>query len=295
MAAFSGAWPALVTPFTSEDTVNVAVLSDLAEFFVEKRAGGLYLCGSTGQGIFMSVDERKLVVEAALDQVRGRIPVIVHVGSVALRDAVDLARHAHQAGADGISSIVPPLYRDAQGLKAYFEALAASVPDLPFLPYLFGGPSDAVQLMRELAQIPNLAGTKYTGPNMYELNRIVELGSNRWSVFSGMDEQCLFAAMSGAGGNIGSTLNIMIGVYQGIRHAFERGDLADALDLQLRANKVTTVLHAAGFAGALREALSLLGFDCGQPRLPSGDLSAEQRDSLHAELEAVGFAALAAM
>ncbi len=125
MAAFSGAWPVLVTPFTSENTVNVVVLSGLAEFFIEKGAGGLYLCGSTGQGIFMSMDEHKLIVEAALDQVRGRIPVIVQVGSVALHDAVDLAPHAQQSGADGISSIVPPLYRDAQGLKAYFAALAA--------------------------------------------------------------------------------------------------------------------------------------------------------------------------
>lgn len=295
MTTFSGAWPAVVTPFTNEDRVNVTVLRNLAEFFVRKGSGGLYLCGSTGQGIFMSVDERKLVVETAMDQVQGRIPIIVHVGSVALRDAVDLAQHAHQSGAEGISSIVAPLHRDALSLRAYFDALAASVPDLPFLPYLFGGPSDAVQLMRELAHIPNLTGTKYTGPNMYELNRIVELGNHQWSVFSGMDEQCLFAAMSGATGNIGSTLNIMPGVYQGIRQRFEQGDLAGALDLQLRANKVTTALHATGFVGALRETLRMLGFDCGHPRIPGLPLSAERRDSLHMNLEAVNFAALAAM
>jgi N-acetylneuraminate lyase len=295
MVAFGGAWPALVTPFSSADTVNVSVLRDLTEFFVEKGAGGLYLCGSTGQGVFMSVGERRLVVETAINQVRGRIPVIVHVGSVSLRDAVDLAQHAHQVGVDGISSIVPPFYRDALGLRTYFDTLAASVPDLPFLPYLFGGPSDAVQLMRGLMQIPNLAGTKYTGPNMYELNRIVELGSGHWSVFSGMDEQCLFAAMSGATGNIGSTLNIMIGVYQRMRTCFEQGDLVEALNLQLRANKVTSVLHAAGFVGALREALLLLGFDCGKPRLPGLPLSPERRENLHQDLETAGFAALAAM
>ena len=169
------------------------------------------------------------------------------------------------------------------------------MPDLPFLPYLFGGPSDAVQLLRELTKIPNLAGTKYTGPNMYELNRIVELGNGQWSVFSGMDEQCLFAAMSGATGNIGSTLNVMIGVYQNMRDCIEQGNLTDALELQLRVNRVTSALHAAGFVGALREALLLLGFDCGKPRLPGLPLSPEQRGSLHQDLETAGFSALAAM
>lgn len=295
MRTFGGAWPAPVTPFTTRDTVNVTVLGDLVEYFVGKDAGGLYLCGSTGQGIFMSVEERKLVVETALDQVRGRIPVIVHVGSVSVVDAVDLARHARQSGAAGISSILPPLYRDTRSLHAYFEALAAAVPDLPLLPYLYGGPSDAVQLMGELMQIPSVAGTKYTGPNMYELNRLVELRMDGWTVFSGMDEQCLFATMSGAGGTIGSTLNIMLGTYQKIRQCYETGNLAQGLDLQFRANRVTTVLHATGFDGALRECLRMLGFDCGQPRLPRMPQSKEQRDALRAQLEAEDFATLAAM
>lgn len=295
MRTFSGVWPALVTPFTTDDTVNVSVLRDLVEYLLGKGAGGFYVCGTTGQGLFMSVGERKLVVQTVLDQVQGRVPVIVHVGCVALCDAIDLAGHAHESGAAGISSILPPLYHDIRSLYAYFEATAAAAPDLPLLPYLYGGSTDAVQLMRELMQIPNVAGTKYTGPDMYEFKHIVELRSSDWTVFSGMDEQCLFAAMSGASGNIGSTLNIMLGVYRNIRRCYETGDLDQALALQVQANRVTAVLYSVGFTGALRETVGMLGFDCGRPRLPGLPLSEEKRKTLYAQLEAVDFSALAEM
>ena len=295
MQDLGGAWPALVTAFTAHNAVNVAVLRDLVEHFVGKRVGGLYVCGSTGQGVHMSVAERKLVAENVLGQTRGRVPVIVQVGCLALGDAIDLARHARESGADGISSILPPFYSDCQSLHAYFEAIAASVPDLPFLPYIAGGGIDAVALMRELMRIPNVAGTKYTGPNMYEFRRIVELRGGDWAVFSGMDEQCVFAAMYGSSGNIGSTVNFMPGAYRRIHQCCQNGDLAGALELQIRANEVTAALLSVGFAGGLTEIMRMLGFDCGQPRLPGVSLSAAQREMLHSQLDATGFSELVEM
>ena len=295
MPTFHGAWPALVTPFTSEDTVNVPVLRDLVEHFIGKDVGGFYVCGSTGQGVHMSVEERKLVAETVLNQARERVPVIVHVGCMASGDAIDLARHARESGADGVSSILPPSYRDSRSLYAYFEAISAAAPDLPLLPYIFGGPTDAVELMRQLMRIPNVAGTKYTGPNMYEFSHIVELRNRDWTVFSGMDEQCLFAAMFGSSGNIGSSLNVMPGVYRRIHECCKTGDFAEGLALQLHANGIIAILLSFGLAAALKEAMRMLGFDCGQPRLPHLPLPEEKKEALHARLEAEGFFALAEM
>jgi len=295
MRSFNGVCPALVTPFTTEDTVNVPVLGDLVEYLLDKRVDGFYVCGSTGEGIYMSVEERKLVAENVIKQVRGRVPVIIHVGCVAVHDAVALAQHAQQMGADGVSSVLPPLYSNPQSLYAYFEKLASAVPDLPLLPYIFGGPIDAVALMRELMQIPNVAGTKYTGPNMYEFKHIVELRSDNWTVFSGMDEQCIFAAMFGSSGNIGSTLNFMPGVYREIHACYKDGDLVQGRELQIRANKVTRVMISFGYPGALKEVMRTLGFDCGKPRLPNLPLPEAKRESLHAQLETVGFSALVEM
>ena len=106
--------------------------------------------------------------------------------------------------------------------------------------------------MRELAHIPNLAGTKYTGSNMFELSQLVAFREAGWTIFSGMDEQALPGLQYGAAGVIGSTVNCMPGVYRELLGSYRDGDAARALDLQRRANSVTTLLVAGSFAGALR-------------------------------------------
>lgn len=295
MHTFHGAWPALLTPFTADDQVNVPVLKDVVEYLLAKRVDGLYVCGSTGEGVFMSVAERKLVAETVLAQVNGRVPVIAHVGAMAVGDVVDLARHARNIGLAGVSSIIPPLYRDAQSLYTFFSTLGEAVPDLPLLPYILSPDFNVVALMRRLMDIPNVAGTKYTGPNMHEFRQLVTLREEGWSIFSGMDEQCVFAAMFGSCGNIGSTLNFMPGVYRAIHACVESGDLVQARDLQLRANRVTGIMLDFGFMGAMKAVMEWLGFPCGHPRLPHLSLPDEKREALQVELNAAGFAELADM
>jgi N-acetylneuraminate lyase len=295
MRTFGGAWAALVTPFTADNRVNVPVLQDLAEYLLGKGVEGFYLCGFTGQGMNMGVAERKLVVETVIKQVNDRVPVIVQVGALALPDAEDLARHAWSAGADGLSSLIPPTFTSKDSLHGYFSAVAGAVPDAPFFPYIYGGQVDAEELMESLLPIPNVAGTKFTSPDMFALQHISTLRNSYWTVFSGMDEQCNFAAMWGAKGNIGSTLNLMPGVYREIHRLCRAGDFGTAQAFQLRANQVTRVLISFEFRGALREALHLLGFDCRQPRLPATALPESQRKPLEAALNEVNFSELANM
>lgn len=295
MRTFEGCWPALLTPYTLQDAVNVAVLRTLTDYLVARGVSGLYICGSTGEGPLQTVRERRTVTETVLDQVAGRVPVIVHVGAAVLKDARQLAQHAQAAGAAGISSILPPVLYDPGGVVPFFEQIAAAAPDLPFLPYLFGSTRDAVALMRDLDHVPNLAGTKYTGPNMYEMSQLVRFRSEGWTVFSGMDEQAVLGRMYGAAGCIGSTLNVMPGVYREIYASLARGDTGRALDLQQRANRVTGLLLSTSFAGALREALRLLGFECGRPRLPNLPVTEAQLAALRAGLQEYGFAELAAL
>ena len=295
MFSFSGAWPALVTPFTAEDKVNVVVLRELVEYLLDKRVGGFYVCGGTGEGLFMLPEERKLVTETVVDQVNGRVPVIAHIGSMVVSDAVELAEHAQEVGAAGISSVIPPMFQDGESLYTYFARVGAGAPGLPLLTYIFGGPMDAVALMRRLMEIPTVAGTKYTGPNMYEFREIVELRGDNWSIFSGMDEQCIYAAMQGACGNIGSTLNYMPGIYREVHNSYKKGDIAQGQELQVRANQVTRVLFSFGFFGALKEVMRMLGFDCGKPRLPHLPFAEEKRNDLRAQLEAIDFFTVAEM
>ncbi|MCU0502910.1 MAG: dihydrodipicolinate synthase family protein, partial [Anaerolineae bacterium] len=106
---FHGAWPALITPATAEGEVNYGVLRELTEYLIGKQIGGLYVCGSTGEGLQLSVEERVRVTDEVMAQVRGRIPIVVHVGAAATRDAVALARHAQRAGAAGFGSVLPTI------------------------------------------------------------------------------------------------------------------------------------------------------------------------------------------
>ena len=295
MSSFNGAWPALVTPFTDEDKVNVGVLRELVEYLIDKGVGGFYVCGGTGEGLFMVPEERKLVTEIVVDQVNGRVPVIAHIGSMIVGDAVQLAEHAQEVGAAGISSVIPPMFQNSESLYTYFARVGAAAPNIPLLTYIFGGPTDAVALMRQLMDIPTVAGAKYTGPNMYEFREIVELRGDNWSIFSGMDEQCIYAAMQGACGNIGSTLNYIPGIYREIHDSYKKGNIAQGQHLQVRANQVTGVLFSFGFFGALKEVMRMLGFDCGQPRLPHVPFAEGKRDDLRAQLEAIDFFTVAAM
>jgi N-acetylneuraminate lyase len=289
-----------LTPFTADDQVNVPVLRGLVDYLIGKGIGGFYVCGSTGEGVYMSVDERKCVTETVIEQTAGRVPVIVHVGTMVARDAVLLARHAQDAGADAVASIIPPQFANVQSIYDYYAALGQAAPKLPLLSYIFGGPTDAVALMRTLMAIPTIAGSKYTGPNMHEFRQIVDLGKEyhgpySWTVFSGMDEECYFASLFGSSGNIGSTLNYIPGAYREIHAARAAGDVAKGTDLQLRANEITRILFSFGFMGAMKEMMRPLGFDCGRPRLPGRPFDGTRRPELMAQVNAAGFAELAAL
>jgi len=297
MMKLHGTWPALITPFYGDAEVNTAGLRDLIDHLMEKRADGFYVCGSTGEGLTMSVEERQLVTEVALAHVDGRLPVIVHIGAVAVTDAVTLAQHARDRGAAAISSIIPPRYATLDAVERYFEVLIAAVPDLGVIPYLLNPQIDTLSLLRALIDQPTVIGTKYTGADMNLLSQIIDLGApRRWAVFVGMDEHCLYGAMTGASGHIGSTLNLMPGAYREIRALVERGQYVEAQRLQERVNRMINLLYSTGrFSASLKAAMAKAGYDCGAPRLPELPLTQAQKQALYERLDASDFAELIAM
>ena len=106
---FSGVIPALLTPLSDQDLVDTGALRDLVEFLLGRDVDGFYVCGSTGEGLLLTEEERCSVVDTVVSQVRSRVPVIVHVGAPATSVSQRLARHARETGADAVASI-PPIY-----------------------------------------------------------------------------------------------------------------------------------------------------------------------------------------
>jgi N-acetylneuraminate lyase len=206
----------MLTPFDGEGNVNTAVIRDMLEFHLAEGASGFYVCGSTGEGLLQSEAERRLVTETVIDQVKGRVPVVVHVGAIATKAACALAAHAEKAGADGISSIPPIYFRvGAEGVKQYYAQIAAA-SNLPFYVYNIPGATGinvGVDMMQDLlAAIPTMRGMKYTAYNFFEMRRIIELDGGCLNVVSGPDEMMIAAQAMGADGAIGSTYNVPVPV-----------------------------------------------------------------------------------
>ena len=296
MRGFEGIWPALVTPADDNGAINEDCLNALIDHLVDKGVDGLYVGGSTGEGLSQSVEQRMALTRLTMKAVRDRVPVIVHAGALALPDALQLARHAAEHGAAGISSVLPPDFDSEESLWRYYAAIAAAAPATPLLAYILNDDRGTLRLMQRLQTLPQVVGAKYTGPDMYEFRHMVELGDGRpWSMFTGMDEMCVYGVLAGAAGNIGSTLNFMPGVYREIRRLVAAGDAAGAASLQERANAITTILHRYGYMGAQVVALELLGFNVGGPRLPHLPLDDVLAESLRNELKDSEFFQLCAL
>lgn len=292
MVCFAGVWPALVTPLTAHDRIDVSTTRRLVDHLVEAGIGGLYVCGGTGEGILLPLAERRQMAEAAIEQVNGRVPVIVHVGAAATADAIALAAHAARSGADGVASI-PPFYYNV-GFQAIEEhyALIAGASSLPlYLYYIPGstGVTVTAEQMWALCQIPNVRGFKYTSFDMHLLEQVLSLAGGTINVFSGPDELFAPMLMVGVDGAIGTTYNVLPGHFVRLYQAFRRGEVETARRLQSQANRVIDAFLKHGGLPAVKEMMRLIGFDCGYCRRPFRRLSEDEVAALRAELDEVGF------
>ncbi|MCX6030858.1 MAG: dihydrodipicolinate synthase family protein [Chloroflexi bacterium] len=293
MFKITGMLPALLTPFDAEGNVNLTAMRDLIEWHITQDVAGFYILGSTGEGLLLSEAERRMVAEAVVQQVKGRVPVIVHVGAITTQTACDLAAHAGQIGADAVSAI-PPFYFNVgpEGVKQHYLRIGTA-SSLPFYIYSIPGTTGvniSVDTVRDLIKaMPTLRGMKYTAYDFYTMRKIIELEGGRLNVVSGPDEMMLAGQAMGADGAIGTTQNILPRVFVQAYNAFHAGDLAAAQALQAKINWVVDIFLQFPSFSAVKEIMRLLGFDLGAGRRPNLPLTDEQRGRIREMLEEVGF------
>ena len=294
MPTLEGPIPALVTPFSRDNEINVKLLQELVEWLLAQRAGGFFVNGTSGEGFLMSLPERQMALETVVGQVRGRVPVVVNVSALATQDAVTLAKGAAAAGVDGVSAVPPFYYRvDDEAIKCHFAAIG-SATSLPLylynIPVTTGLLITAAQFGQLLSAVPTLSGMKYSAHDLFNLRRIIELGEGHLNILSGYDEVFLPALSIGVDGAIGSTLNYMCLQYRRIYEAFRNSELALALEIQSKVNRVISAVVGLGTLAAVTKApLSFLGFGIDDGRAPIRALTDEERVRLKADLETAGF------
>ncbi|MDR1061546.1 MAG: dihydrodipicolinate synthase family protein [Clostridiales bacterium] len=290
-ALFSGIMSALVSPLSEDGEVRERPLRRLVEWHLEAGLSGFYICGGTGEGAVMQPKARKLLAECVVDAARGRCRIIDHIGAVDLITAKDLARHAARAGVDALSSVPPFFYPYGEDeVFNYYEALS-DCTDLPIIMYaspMSGAPPDA-EAVERLMRIPGIAGIKWTSHNYYEMRRIKDINGGDINVINGPDETLVCGLLMGADAGIGSSYNVMPRLFAKLYEDFRAGRLQEALDAQLKANKVIRLLFRHGIVNSVKDMLELIGYDVGYCTYPLKRLEPAEREAFHAELRETGW------
>ena len=277
-----------------EGAVDLGRIPDLVEHALSHRLAGLYVCGSTGQGLSLSGDERRAVAEGFVTAAGGRLPIIVQVGHESVVESRALASHASSCGADAISALAPVYFkpRTPDALLGTLEEIAGAAPELPFyyyfIPELSGVAHSPVGLLEQGAErLPSLAGVKYTAPTLDELQECMAIAGDRFQLLYGRDEMLLAALSVGIEAAVGSTYNYLAPVYHRLIQAFESGDLASAREAQARSLAVIRLLKRFGL-DAQKPLMAELALDCGPARRPLSPLSGSDLAELRQTLDQLG-------
>jgi len=292
----SGLIAAPFTPFRPDGELALDVIPRMAAFLAANGVSGAFICGTTGEGHSLTVDERKRVAEAWRKAAPAGLKVIVHAGHLSLGESRALARHAQETGVDAIATIAPSFFKPAGAaeLVAWCQQVAAAAPDLPFyyyhMPAMTGVNTPVIDFLTQAeGKIPTLAGIKFTHENLMDYSLSAAYGGGKYTMLFGRDEILLAGLSLGGAGAVGSTYNFAAPIYARIIRAFESGDLPAARREQVRVQQFIAILHAHGGLPAGKTIMKLVGIDCGPVRQPLRNLPPEQVAKLKADLEAIGF------
>jgi len=285
------------TPLDQQGKLRLAQVEAQAAHFSRSGVSGVFLCGSTGEGLSLSVGERKAIAEAWIDAATDfDLDVIVQVGATSLTDAIALAEHAGKVGARAISALAPCYFRPQTvgDLINFFAPVAAAAGDIPFffydIPQLTGVDLPTAEFLRQAPRkIPNLAGVKYTNGNLAQFQECQNVDGGRFEIFFGCDEALLAGYALGACGAVGSTYNFMAPLAHRIIAAFDAGDQELARQLQFKVVKTVNVLSEYGYLAAAKSLMSYYDIDCGPVRSPLRSIGSEQTAEIISRLTELGF------
>lgn len=271
---FEGLMAATPTPFRAGRDLALDRIPSLVDALLASGVSGLYVCGSTGEGFSLTVEERCLTSEAYVSAVKGRVPVFVQVGHNSLREARTLAAHAQSLGVAAISANAPSYYPvETEALAASMAEIAEAASDTPFyyyhIPALTGASYDVRELLDcALASVPSFRGVKFSSPSVVDLQLCLRRFGDRLDFVWGVDEMLLAALGVGIRGAVGSTYNIAARLYIRLIEAFDRGEREEARRLQELSVEMVAALCRANYHASFKNLLRVIGLDCGPCRLP---------------------------
>lgn len=261
---------ATITPMTENGEINFPVIGQYVDYLVkEQGVKNIFVNGTTGEGLSLSISERRQVAEEWVRQGRNKLDqVVIHVGALNLKESQELAQHAAEIGADGIAVVAPFFFKSQNKVRA--EELLDGIQD----------------------KIPSFQGLKFSDTDLLDFGQCVDQNHQRqFALLFGVDEQLLSALVLGATGAVGSTYNYLGKKTNQMLEAFEQKDLASALNYQFRIQRFINYVTKLGFGVSQTKAIMTLvsGIPMGPPRLPLQKATQEFTANAEAKLKSLNF------
>lgn len=285
---FFGVMPALVTPLEKDNrTIREDATKQLLDMLLDQGADGFYILGGTGEGLLLSVEERKRMCEIAVSHVAHRKPIINHIASMNYPDAIELAKHAEKAGCEAIAAVPPSVFHYTEtDIFNYYKGLAESV-SIPLIIYYHPGAQQnmSARLIARIFEIDNVTGVKWSSNNFFELMKLKDMTNGDINIINGPDELLVSGLAAGADAAVGSTYNCMLPQFLHLYHAFRSGNTQEARAMQLQVNRVIDLMIRYEVIPAVKYTLHLMGIDVGEAVFPLRQYSPEEARAYREELD----------
>lgn len=285
---FKGVFVALYSAYDDNGNISKERAKELTQYYIKKGVKGLYVGGSSGEGVLQSEQERKDMLEAVMEVAKGKLTIIAHIGANSTVESVRLAKHAESVGVDAISSIpcvyygFPPL-----AIKRHWEDMI-NATNLPFIIYhipqttRFNLP---LGLFNEMAKNEKVIGIKCSSESTFELEQFKTNGqrvkNGEFLVFNGPDEQFIAGRAIGADSGIGGTYGVMPELFMKMDELFRKNEMNKALEIQRVVNDIIKdLLSGPSLYGVCKYILELRGIKTGSPRMPMLSVETEEEKKL---------------
>ena len=246
---YEGVIPAFYACYDNQGEISPERVRALVEYFLKKGVQGLYVNGSSGECIYQSVADRKLILEEVMAVAKGKLTIIAHVACNNTKDSVELARHAESLGVDAIAAIPPIYFRLPEySVAQYWNDISAAAPQTDFVIYnipQLAGVALTPSLYTEMLKNERVIGVKNSSMPVQDIQTFAALGGEDHLVFNGPDEQFLGGRLMGARAGIGGTYGVMPELFLKLNQLIADKELERAKELQFTINTIIGKLTAA--------------------------------------------------
>lgn len=239
---YKGVIPAFYACYNEEGNISPEGVQALTKYFVEKGVKGVYVNGSSGECIYQSVEDKKIVLENVMKAAEGKLTVIAHVACNNTQDSMELARHAESLGVDAIAAIPPIYFRlPEHAIAQYWNDISSAAPNTDFVIYnipQLAGVALTASLFAEMRKNPRVVGVKNSSMPVQDIQMFLADAGEDYIVFNGPDEQFISGRVMGAEGGIGGTYGAMPELFLKMDEYVKAGDLAKAKEIQFDVNTI---------------------------------------------------------